>query len=713
MERINKFIELANKTRPSIRQFKDNEEEICRYLNIDITKHYSAKLITDKLSSQIGEALNCDSRDGLSDYFLRELLTEAIYVAGLYEKDLLEIYNLIYCIHMYGGVVRKYGLPSFENVVAWTKAIEAAKNYLLFFPGPFHKSMKDIMNDNPIESKLILSAKFLRDRGCFVIVKDSEIIVESGLDEVIDELLLEIKAYGGIALVETMFKELKQHYYNSSLGRYLITRDIGLSYSLGVKYRKPYGYLLNLAIKYPNDIRKSVTKADVSRLNELYNKIIQLAIHITSVFPTEIDNIWEIQFSSGKSFVNVLQKIALWDSIYSIPQCRSDIVMDMCANMFNRFNQQEIESICGFKIEQFFKVWACLLKYDFYGACIVYKSGLKKALRRSGISELELDNIISVMSKEQNNVNAEFRSPDDYLKQNLTSQPLISVSSTKFILIDPRTNSLSFFEALSQHLRTGLNNNRGEKSRFFDQETGFALEDYVCSLLDKKGIKYARGNYSIGKVIYDADLIVESDNDIVIFEIKKKPLTGEAKSGGSSAIINDLAESVLNAQVQANRIELELIKNKRIDLKHKEFTTTIEYKNRRIEKVTLSFTEYGGFSDKNLLHKFLDMLVNYEFQTQSSDEEVKCRYIRIRKKQGEFINQLNEYDSLIGLPKNGNYFFNSWFISVPQFFHIVEKSSDENSLCEVFKKGKNVTTGAIDFYKEFLISGVRLENNKE
>jgi hypothetical protein len=260
----------------------------------------------------------------------------------------------------------------------------------------------------------------------------------------------------------------------------------------------------------------------------------------------------------------------------------------------------------------------------------------------------------------------------------------------------------SFYETLASKLRN-------LDTKKFDSCIGLRIEEYLDSKLSEKGIISNRGEYSAGIIQGECDLVIETDDTIILIEAKKKVLTRNAKSGDDISIILDLADSLLSSQLQAGKTEILLRENEYLQLKDRNGKIyDLVLNGRNIERISMTQLEFGGFQDRTVLRQLLLALITHNFGTYSSEPTILKKFKKLEKKQIEWRTQYQELTKYYSRYK----FFNCWFLSLAQLLEIINRSEDSNSIMTLLKSMRSVTTGSLDFYKE-LLNGINMKRINE
>lgn len=658
-------------------------------LGLDGSTGCSSREVSDKLYSNIRESLQSDV-ESKSEYFtfeqIKKLQKELIYRHVLYGEDPVLYLRTLRVIQDSCRNDIKY-FPPFTEIDKWSKAIINGKNYNNFSPSTHSIAFGNLRQDSPKDFDRATSVKKLIGKGCEIEIINSDIFVNTGLEIIITELNERVKEIGGISLAKCIFLNLvKLGKYSTRFERYFITRQAsGLSYDQ--RPQLPFGFLLNLSLRYP--FENSQSKDFQSKIDH----IVELSIIITNgAYGVQHYNQWEYHFKSGETIIQFSQEIALWDSIFSIPQCRPKTALEITGNLFSFIEDTVFESILKFTLHELIVVANEIdsISNLINGPIIIYHSSLCKKLTSIDKSRLLL--ILDFLSH-SNKVNENYILPSDYSKIDFFLKPLLKLGNTKFILMDKSWCSPNYYEAIATALRTKISD--------LDSKIGNQLEIFLQKKLTGKGIAFSTGNYHVDEIDGECDLVIESEKGIILIEFKKKVLTRKSKSGIDINILLDLADSILAAQLQAGRTEIILREKGSITLTSKgQKNTIVNFKDRKIERVALTQLEFGGFQDRTIINEFLKSLLTHNFGTSSIDSVTIKKFEELTKMQNIWGEQ---YDKLHDLDEGFAHFpyFNCWFLSLSQLLEVINISTDNDSFYKNFCATKYITTNSLDWYKEF------------
>ena len=674
----------------------NNPEQVCEVLEIDTANGYGRSQVTDKLYQNIREAIHLNSEDKANKISRRNFLklqSELIYRYVLYDENPVEYLKVLRIIQDSCRQNGDYFSP-LSNTLDWKKAVINAKNYNSFSPSTFSTKLESLRNDYPKDFDIATSVKRLVEKGCKVEIKDSDFHIISGLEGIVEEINQKVKTFGGIALAQSLFNHLNNHKkYSTRFERYFITREAsGISFDQ--RPQIPYGFLLNLSLKHINE------KPTIKNRQRQLDEIVDLAIIISNSFGVQQYNIWEFHFQSGETLIQFYTDIVLWDTMFTIPQCRPLSALDICDNLFSFITDSDFQNALGFTRSEFISVSTEINKLvtNVHAPTIVYHSSIYKSLKQI-VDTSKIQTILDLLSH-QSDVNKKYNLPSDYTSIDFWKNPLMKLGATKFLLMNKSWCAPNYFEAISSHLRTYFKSLKKD----LDNELGKQLEIYLQHKLTTKGITFATGDYDVDGLHGECDFLIESEKAIILIEFKKKVLTGKAKSGVDTDILIDLSKSILDAQIQAGRTEIILREKGNITLTAKDGNTQIVNLNdRHIERVALTQLEFGGFHDRSVFQHLLIALLTHSFGTHSTDTRSIEKFEKLKDKQAKWVEQYNKLCAIdTDYPKHP--FFNCWFMSLPQLLEVINLSSDSNSFYEILRKTKHISLNTLDWYREFDIA---------
>ncbi|MEB3189200.1 MAG: hypothetical protein VKL42_02520 [Snowella sp.] len=199
------------------------------------------------------------------------------------------------------------------------------------------------------------------------------------------------------------------------------------------------------------------------------------------------------------------------------------------------------------------------------------------------------------------------------------------------------------------------------------------------------------------------DILVEASDNLIFFEVKRKPLTRGAKSVKNSALLIDLLQSLLASQIQINKHEIFIIKKGCISLKNGCYIYQLNGRN--IAQVSVSLLDFGGFQDKIMIFDFLTNILSAKLKVDGSENlstEENEKLDDLKKTLSTFQSKFNELVQL-DPTKKGQPLHDSWFLSLPQLLIILDNVKSSDDLKRELWKTRNSSAGFLDFYQEIIV----------
>lgn len=675
------FRQLADETIMTVANWPSELKEQYHFLGIPHTgNHFSSRFIHDELYRRIRKAFTSDVKK-ISD-MTQDIIIELIYELILEGKPLNPYCELLVKIR---DATQSSQITGSDSREEWKQAIKYAyfSNQELSL-----NATEDLPHLYPKYYAIAYAVRRLKSIG-FSFERDRKNLKLNSEDETrlvkkIESIFLEV---GGICVVQKI-SDLLSRQYDQQQERYHIIRPKPKPPE--PKYPLiPIGYLFQLAVKHYQGGKSSsiVEQGKINFLFELcsdYTTILEVQDY--SHFPTFPYVIEKI--------IEILQKKALEDAIYRIPQLRgSDVTSILLGIIDDTILDKPFEK--GWTIRQAISVIDIILnKLSGRGLSRIYARDVRK---KCPLIPVETVNFIldNVFSHPEEGANQRFSRPNDAPNitpahssdsgANFSQLPLLRYTKRSYVLMNRSFCSGAFIEAIFSQIRLNYKN--------FDRDyLGKSLEDFTRSVLLKHGINSVRGEYWIGKTRWECDIVVETNKTIIFIEIKKKPLTRRARAGSDVAIILDLAQSLLDAQKQAGNHEMQLRKEGYLDLIDGRNTRRIELKDRSVERIALSLTDFGSFHDRIFLQKFMNAVSKMTFGVNDKRYEGKFNNIN------ETISILQEQSKFFHSECGSNYrlYFNCWFFSLSQLMIILDGVSGPEAFREALWAIRGITTGQDD-----------------
>lgn len=686
---LKEFKKIVANCENTISEYNGDLAHICQHLDIDIKTSYSSSMVTEKIQDLIRSALSPTNDDDTITYNqFRDLEAALVYESVLDNVDNHEYLRVLQVIR---GVQQTY--TPIENVEEWTKAAIQAKNYIYFRN---EKYLLPIHDEYRKEYDTAIAHKKLEELGCEINLEDTTLVIVSGTEKIVENIEKDINSIGGQYLQNAIFYFLtKNNFYLKKFKLYAVNNRV--NFSTRSEPMSPIGYLLNLSLKHIHKLEKKIPH---ETLKEKLASIEKNAKLLSTALSLQNYSIWDAQFFKNKPFPQSIQKLALFDSAFTIQSANIDHIIDFISSSFNWVDNNIFAGFHNFSIPEYIQVTKSIRDIADYknGSTVIYFSRVKKMC--SEISEHTVKKILRTMSHQQDEVNTKYQFIHNYEECNFSFKPLIEITPTKFLLCDISWCAINFYECLAQLVRNVIDK---EGKNITDNKLGQSLEDFVYKKLIDNNITFSTGDYNDGQMPKgECDVIIESENAIDIIEIKKKVLKRASRSGNDIELVIDLSSSLLDAQIQTGRTEILLREQGYIDLKNKEGEITrVSLNDREINRIALTHLDYGSFQDRTIINNILTILNNERLSLRSQENTL---YVDKFKKISEKCDTLSlQTQKLLELNYGFKHFpfFDCWFLSLQQLLLIIDASHDNNSFHKTLNSTKHVTTGSNNFYTEF------------
>ncbi|OCX21920.1 MULTISPECIES: hypothetical protein [Pseudomonas] len=529
------------------------------------------------------------------------------------------------------------------------------------------------------------AARALRDAGYSILFEPGKLGFgpesETALVANIEQL---VSSMGGVNVARRIFADISKD-FDPEQQRYHIVRRISATGE--GQPQVPWGYLLQLAAKHIQGRKPYITTDAHWHKLRAFAQAYAAVINVQPYAPTFYGTM------DAVDLVPYLQEMALYDTLFRIPQMRPSDVVKIARGMLGWFDLSE-PTKGGWSVNQVLEVIGYLLSpsLDARGPIFITETEIRRGCpdTPSNVVAKILDDVLSHPCTGANkNFSLPTDAPTSAQKssgQDFFLRPLIRSSGRQFILLDRSVCAPACLEALLTQLRADMKD--------LDEKIGLSIEDFLKSEFTSHGICSKGGDYDSGGKHGECDLALETDETIIFAEIKKKPLTRKAKAGSDAHILLDLAGSLLAAQAQAGWHEVRLRKDGHLHLESKGAISCIDLNEREVERVAVTLLDFGSFQDRILLKQFLEGTLNATFTP--SDANLKKGFQRINEALAEIREQLIELRS--GGSDVRQPFFHCWFLSVPQLLVLLDNVTDSAGFRQALWSCRHVATGSSDLY---------------
>lgn len=188
----------------------------------------------------------------------------------------------------------------------------------------------------------------------------------------------------------------------------------------------------------------------------------------------------------------------------------------------------------------------------------------------------------------------------------------------------------------------------------------------------------------------ECDFIIETPETIIFIEAKKRSLSSWAQNGDIAALSSDLAYCVFSSQIQCNWHEIILKKYNQINFKSGK---KLIWKNRTIEKISLSMFDFMSLHDGMVLGKILSGLYGKILVDTSGSNNLS----KINEKIIEWSDQYSRYE-LKDYFKFNHPFMNCRFFNAFQLIELLDGVNSAIEFKNAIWSNRHVTTGEKDWF---------------
>lgn len=618
-------------------------------------------------------------------------LRSEIIFWGLFEKKDLRFYIRI--VEVLRDQTRMLLLDATEQ--QWKTAIAYARAYLDLEVNQYDLSIDKYYHKEIFQFNC---SQTLSSYGCSSKIRDGKLQVDSeDFSKFIDEIKKKISRWGGIPFVRRIFKRLKADgAYNKYPGRYLLYTP-NMNDPQNYKATKPVGYFLNLVAQFP--FEHKIEKYQEGEFLKDFAFIETVLTAILSIEDRQQTSLWSVTFLKLEKLVEFMINSAVFDASLQFTQCR---LVDEISNLpilFSWVDDKQFQNINRFSLADYQIV--CNAIADIVGERSgPYIFSLAELRQKLNMSRSQIELILGKISHHKDQVNRQFSALTDQHHVNVYLKPLIKLTNSKYLMYDQHWCSRGFFESLVQLTGPVF-------PETTDKELGIAFEKLVIDLFEAAGIETCSGFYDYFGNEGECDLIIETDDSIVIIELKKTQLSRKAQSGIDIDIFFNLSETLLKTQQQAGKLEHLLRNNGSIEIKRNDGSIKrIEWKNRVIERIAATHYDFYSFHDRVFVERFLTILMNTTWtvtnESSIKDKKVKERITNLNK----IIANLTKQFAEIAMPseERTRSFFDCWFLSLPMIQMLLTDAHSAEEFVKNLRTIKHVSFGTGSLYCEYVLT---------
>lgn len=626
--------------------------------------------------------------------FLKEKIKKELYGDDLSQIDFEKVQDHLALRYFSSGEVECKNAFTFVGLIryvinrlesysisldSWVLVRDYLEAYLcLSNHSNYHNFHFTLYNEKKLISNSII---FLNNKGFKTTIEAGNIVVsEDSENRLLSAISYRFKKLGYQSICLTL--NCISRHYDHNAKRYFLRPEpsISLEYNADI----PWGYLFNVSLANLHTVKK------IKRSDKIFLECIELSKHYFCIKNLQKFNKFSDTNHRYDTILPAIQKHILYDQYFSMDQVSSDHIIKMIEGMFT---SPLIESL-NINV----RIYIDVLKW------VSNKSNHNKPLAFS-VDEIthglnykyfvkDIKCALFFMSFQVDEINASYLKPDEISKRNYFEKPFVYVEG-KYLYVNPVICNYGFYNCLLELCKT----NGADGSLI-----GKVAEELVEKLFERSGVKFhSNKEYKIPRLVSrelciqsqkrECDFIVETDDTIIIIELKRKTLTSDARAGDTLRSIIDLSQSLLHALAQTGCHEYMLRRNGKIEF---DDGSIIELSGRKVERVALSLFGFFGIQDGSFVHQVLGSLINAKIDSDNVEEDKK-----INKHLAELHNQYQtDIFSSLYCGEN-NPFFNCRFFSVPQLIEMLSNTTNNEQFKVELNRTRHVSTGCKDWFKDY------------
>ena len=663
-------------------------EEKYEALGIEDKNVLSSHKVDDALIGRIMSSITAEGESFIPRKDIKLIENTFVYRKVLNHTDKYEPYYLaLKCINDIGGNNIDHYVP-LEEDKRWTEALSYLKGYM-----ELHPQNNTYLNDHRRkELDRAWAAERIAKYGVRVRIENNDLVFDK-VNMVTSMISDWVSRIGGIRFVEALLAPMP---FDTQKGRLMLLRQGNLPNPNEFVPAYPFGYLLNLGLRHTS------SKGSDEALNKYFSQVLDLSRDLClAVYPYQSYTMWENIFHRSETVLDYFKRLTLQDSIYYLIQSGKAFVQEMCNFLIDEIEKADMKLNADFSLSEYRQLMNGLID----------RTDVKKFVR---LNPKDIDifadkgrhlEILKKICFQIGTVNPGYEEPDSYNHVNYSDRPFMMLPNDDIIFYPTTIGVWGWYEMLMSLLRP-LDNQ-------IDNKVGLMLEGLMHQKLNDKGIATKTGKYKIDGIDGEADVIMESQNRILLVEMKKKSMTRAARQGYMYQIILDFAGSLLDSQEQCFRTEALLKRKGQIELKvKKKVVDTLEWENRESDKITLTLTDYGTLQSRVVLDKILREMLRYrfcveekeirEFEPDGEKQDLIIKgYTKLEKKQNDMSMYLSELQKQEDPKRRYNPFFNSFFFNLEQVIFMVSLANNVDELFDIIDAHRTTMMGTFDFWQEF------------
>jgi hypothetical protein len=443
----------------------------------------------------------------------------------------------------------------------------------------------------------------------------------------------------------------------------------------------PYGYLYRIALQ-------QLHKPD-SRQHRLatFKQAEEAATHLAALFDVEPWNAFAAtQPVIPTKFIQAVLDTVMYDHFFCIPQMESKVVEQLLKSVLFPVARERTTSR-AWLIDGVRALWDTLRRISTskIQGIFIQKDDLLRETVRSGSNAGTAAKIIELFTAVL--PGKDYLYPTSGNDTEFFEAALVQTASNRLWIPPETIMNASFYNKAFRVLAEGQSD--------FNTDVGKRFEKRMLERLDELHIKHTSGTFEKDgeHPEGDVDLALETDDYIFLFELKAKALRASSKAGMDIDLLIDLSDSYVYAAMQLCRQERRLVETGSIILD----SGKIEWKNRRIIKVVLSLSDYGGLHDFTSVRNTLNSLVQINLNLRKTDNSThNRRFKNVLKNAARLKTIRNALAASPNNPSRDDPLDNIYFYNYSLIEEVLSHATSAQEFIQSLRSAQRVLTGTRD-----------------
>lgn len=622
----------------------------------------------NQLTNRLGNDLSAVLRQITYSHFLQATSLEPYYSCASTLFDALR--------------QQKITEATYANSTKWIEAARIAIEYTR------DRNNKNALPSQRIQFKqatLALSIKYFNSKKIPLSMEGDTVKIPSEYEKsctaIFQTPLLSLGDTNCISFVDHLIRQR----YNPNLRRLSLHAHPD---SMGSKTDRqiPYGLLYRYSLKSIGKKRIFNTKENA------ISRIIESSKNLAALYDVEPFSIYETMWPCHlENQIETLNSVTTFDALFSIPQCPPKVVNSLIEMIRDDVHTPTADNALGWSAKDALQLFDLLLTLSQHDVGSTFLS--RDLIRRNLIRRVGLNSADALLKAfGMKNINANYFYPSDAKFDDTRECCIAEATGDRYWIPGKLLLGQPFFARFIRQ--------QAKHETTFNDQLGNAFEKHLINRLRCFGISCTSGKL-IGKnksnIAGDIDLLIESNDIIGLFEIKKKTLCQASVSGTGTQLIIDIAEGLLKGLTQISRHEITLLRDKQLNF---EDGSSLKLNDRRIIKCVISLGDFGGLHDAMVIRNMLQNLTGRSINADNLTEQQVRRIDSANKLLSELLNQYQEFESIKNSESRKNIFDNFLFRNIFFIEYLVAQTRNAEGFLKALSIGNHVVTGTRDPFIE-------------